>query len=91
MKRDGAHGKDTTTRELEISLLLGLRLAESEHRLRHAAMASAVSNAKHYGLDAGTIVSENVRNGYCTYGFRRIKKQLFLKLLKTIVFSLALC
>ena len=46
MKRDGAHGKDTTTREREISLLHVLRLAESEHHLRHAAMASAVSNAK---------------------------------------------
>jgi len=40
MKRDGAHGKDTTTREREISLLQVLRLAESEHHLRHAAMAS---------------------------------------------------
>ena len=28
--------------------------------------------ANHYELDTGTIVSENVRNGYCTYGFRRI-------------------
>jgi len=48
MKRDAAHGKDTTTREREISLLQGLRLAESEHRLRHAAMASAVSKAKQF-------------------------------------------
>ena len=40
----------------------------SEKKLKE----SSKDGAKHYGLDTGTIVSENVRNGYCTYGFRRI-------------------
>ena len=39
---------------------------------KHFITQSPNNGAKHYGLDTGTIVSENVRNGYCTYGFRRI-------------------
>ena len=46
---------------------------------KHFITQSPNNGAKHYGLDTGTIVSENVRNGYCTYGFRRIQKQSIQK------------
>ena len=49
-------------------------MTKNDFLARYAGMESESPwhGAKHYGLDTGTIVSENVRNGYCTYGFRRI-------------------